>query len=232
MRKCILTAVLAVMLALPILAQPPGGFGFGFGFGRGMGDGSALLALPDVQKELKLTDDQKSLISEAQKARSEAMRKAMEDKDREAMKTATEDFNKAISKVKDKLTSAQAKRLLQIEIQMAAQMNQISIFNRKEVAEGLKLTEEQKATVKEIQEDIQKDMRELMQDAKGDRQKMFGMMQKMQTMNREAFAKITKKLTEEQKAAWKEMQGEPFKMSFGGFPGKGKGPRRPNKDDF
>jgi len=229
MRKGILFAVLIGMLALPVLAQFPGG-----GLRGGALDGNTLLSLPDVQKELNLTDDQKEMVKKASDARREAMRSAFSggNFDREAMTKATEEFNTAMGKVRKELKPEQQKRLLGIEVQAAEKAKSPRLFASADVQKAIKMTDEQKATVKELMSDMEKDLKELRDDAKGDREKMQAMVKKMTSMNQEAYAKITKKLTEEQKTALKELRGEEFKGNlnpFGGF-NKGKGNRK--KDDI
>jgi hypothetical protein len=222
MRKVLLTALLVGLLALPVLAQfPLGGM-----MGRAM-DGTALLGNEGVQKELKLNDEQKKAITAANKARQEAFRAAFQDKDRDAMQKATQDFTKAMGKVKDGLSKTQLARLTEIEIQVAVQMNQPSIFKNERVQKALKLTDKQKDAVKEALSDLDKDVKEMMEDAKGDREKMVAAFKKMQTMGKDSFTKITKTLSEAQKETWKKMQGEKFELKLGGFGGKGK-----KKDDF
>jgi len=231
MRKGILFAVLIGLLALPVLAQFPGG-----GF-RGAMDGNALLGLPDVQKELKLTDDQKEVVKKATDARREAMRNAFSggNFDREAMQKATEEYNTAMSKVRKDLKPEQTRRLLGIELQAAEKAKSPRVFASPDVQKAIKMTDEQKQTVKELMSDMEKDLKELRDDAKGDREKLTALGKKMVSMNQEAYTKITKKLTEDQKTALKELKGEEFKGNlnpFGGRQGKGGKGNRPKKDDI
>ncbi len=222
MRKLCLTAVLVALLAMPVLAQ--------FGFGRGMMGGqdvNALLGIADVQKALKLTDEQKKAVGEATKARQEAFRAAFQDMDREAMQKAGEAYIKAMTKIREGLTSDQQKRLHEIEVQAAIQNKNPQIFKQERIQKALKLTDKQKETVKETLNDLEKDIREMMEDAKGDKEKLFGSFQKMRDMNQETFTKITKTLTDEQKKTWKDIQGEEFKGSLNPFGKFGK-----KKKDF
>jgi hypothetical protein len=225
MRKTVLTLVLVGLLSLPVLAQ----FGRGM-FGGGAMDATALLGLADVQKALKLSDEQKKSITEATTARGTAFRAAIQDMDQDAMKKAGEDFTKSMTKVKEGLTSEQKKRLGQLEVQAAIQNNQPSIFKREDIQKALKLSDKQIATVKDTLTEIEKDGKELMEEAKGDFSKFKEVMTKMTDMNKEGFSKIAKSLTEEQKKIWTEMQGEKFEgkltPTFGGKGGKKK------KDDF
>src|SRR5262245_51926510 len=138
MRKLCMTSVLVALLAMPVLAQ------FGFGrMGGGM-DANALLGNADVQKALKLSEEQKTAIGEATKGRGEAFRAAFQDMDQEAIRKAQETYTKAMTKVREGLKSEQTKRLAEIEIQAAVQMNSPSIFKQERVQKALKLTDKQK----------------------------------------------------------------------------------------
>lgn len=226
MRKLCLATALACMLGMPVLAQFPLG-----GMGRGGGEGMLLL-VEDVQKDLKLTDEQKKTLTSAREEMTKAIRAAFQDKDREAMQKAQKEFGEAVTKLKNGLSSEQKKRFFQIELQAAAKNNSPAIFKREDVQKALSLTDSQKTSVKDALTDLEKDVRELMEDAKGDREKFLGAMKKMQTMSKESFDKITKSLSEEQKKAWKDIQGEPFKGEFRPSFGGGRPRTKPKKDDF
>lgn len=227
MRKVVLTTTLVALLTLPVLAQP------GAGMFRGM-DGSMLLASPDVQKELKLSDDQKEALSKAQAGILEAMQKARKDKSStEGSQKAMQEYREAVDKVRGKLESGQKKRLLGIEAQVAERMSQPRIFTRAEVQSALKMTGKQKELVKELMSEMEKDVRELMEDARGNREKMMAAFKKMGTMGKERYTKITKSLSAEQKEAWKELQGEKIELRLGGFgPGGKERPKREKKNDL
>jgi len=222
MRKGILLAVLIGMLALPVLAQFPGG-----GFGRGM-DGNTLLSNEDVQKDIKMTDDQKAAVKKARDAMQEAFRKAREDMDREAMTKATEEYTKALMAVRKDLKPEQTKRLLGIEVQAAEKNTSPRIFANADVQKALKLTDDQKKDIKELMTDMDNDLKELFKD-KSNFQEAFT---KLRTMSKETYGKITKKLTEEQKTALKELKGEEFKGNLTPGTGRFKGGKGKKKDDL
>jgi len=235
MRKAFLTLALVALVALPVLAQRGGR-----GFMGGGGDVSAqLLANKGVQEELKLTDSQKKDVKAATDARQKAFEKAREDKDFEAFGKINEDFTKAMKKVKDKLTSTQSKRLMQLEVQVAAKNKSVRIFQNPDVQKALKLTDKQKKKLKSTLSDLEKDTKELMEDAKGDFKKMRQAFGKMREMGQEAYTTVTKTLTEEQQKTWKTLGGEkfegkgvPFESPFGKFgKGKDKGGKRKKKND-
>jgi hypothetical protein len=224
MRKLILTVTMAGLICLPVLAQFPFG-----GMGRG-GDSNSMLSSKDVQKELKLSEDQIKTITTARDEMTKAMRAAFQDGDREAIQKAQEEQAKTLTKIRDGFTAEQKKRFFQLEVQSAAKGNQAAIFGREDVQKAMKFTSEQKDKIKSALSELQKDSKEVFEDAQGDREKMQGAMKKLQGLGKDTFDKITKSLSDDQKKAWKEIQGDEFKGEFRSNPfGKGKGKKR---DDF
>ena len=229
MRKILLTVVMAALVCLPALAQF-----------RGMGMGgdmsATLLTIEGVQKEIKLSDDQKAAITKAGKDRTEAFTKAREDMDMEAGQKAQADYTKAIAEVKKALKSEQKKRLLGIEVQVAEKNKTAAIFKNAEVVKALAMTDKQKETLKELLSDNEKDAKELFEDAKaaGDFSKFREVGQKVQKMSAATYTKVSKGLSEKQVEAWKELKGEKFEVVFpkgGGFKGKDK-PKEKKTDDL
>ena len=225
MRKILLTVAMAALVCLPVLAQRPGG-------GRGFDLSSMLLSNEGVQKELKLTDEQKKEIAKAGKERQEAVAKAREDMDMEARQKAHEPYTKAISKVKAGLKSEQKSRLLGIEVQVSEKNKSVAIFKNAAVVKALKLDDKQKETLKELLTEYEKDVKEIFEEAKGDRTKFKGAFEKVQKMGGEAYAKVAKSLTEKQQEAWKELKGEKFEVTFPKFGPKGKDKPKPKSDDL
>src|SRR5262249_15418657 len=128
--------------------------------------------------------------------------------------------------VESVLKSEQVKRLRQIENQQA----KTNMFSKEEVQKALKLTDDQKSTIQEINDDLQKDLRALPTGGQGgggrpdpDAQK------KREGLQKEAMDHIVKVLKDEQKSALKDLTGEPFELRLqgfgaggaGGFPGGG-----------
>jgi hypothetical protein len=231
MHKAFLTLALVALLALPVLAQRGQRAGGMFG----LMDGTALLGNKSVQDELKLSDDQKKDIKAATDARLKAFRAAMEDMDREAMQKAGQEFTKSMTRVREKLTSAQAKRLFQIEVQVATKNNSTRVFQYPEVQKALKFTEKQQKLVKSTISDFEKDVKKLMEESKGDGQKMFANMKKIRERGKEAYTTITRSLDDTQQKALKDLGGEKFELKMqvplgGGRPGRGQKDKK--KDDL
>jgi Spy/CpxP family protein refolding chaperone len=214
--KTALALGLVVLVADLAGAQQPGR---GFPGGGGV---AALLANPDVAKELKLTEDQVTKVKEVgQKVREkfkdsfgqlkDTPQEERQKKFQEIAKGMADETNKALSGV---LNSDQTKRLKQLELQMQGSR----AFSDADVQKSLGLTDEQKEKIKTISDDAGKAMRELFQG--GNFQEAA---QKMQTLRKDTMEKVTAVLTDAQKKSWKDMTGEPFEFKFQGF-------RRPNNN--
>ena len=211
---------LSVLAASPAFAQPPGppggpgGFPGGGGFRAGgggfnPGGAGALLNNEKVLEELKISDNQKADIK---KATDEAREKTTA-----LLKTQGEETEKAIREV---LKPEQAKRLHQIEVQMAG----VDAFNREDVQTALKLSDKQKAGVKDALAELQKDVQDLFKDAQGDPQKMGDALKKIQGLRTDTVQDIVKELDDGQKTTWKDLTGDKFEVAAGpgGFgPGGG-----------
>jgi hypothetical protein len=132
------------------------------------------------------------------------------------------DRNKALTKFKGTLTKTQKQRFLEIEIQQATKNTDPAIFVREEVQTGLKFDAKLKKLTKTTTDELDKDVKEINDDAKGDFKAMFEARGKINKLNKEAYTKITKALSDDQKKSWKTMAGKEFelKMDFGGKKGK------------
>jgi hypothetical protein len=233
--KFVLVCGVVALMAAPALAQrQPGGGG---GFGGAMST-SALLQNKSVQEELKLDKDQVTKIDDAvKKVRDdESLKDAFATlRDRQAK---PEDRTAARKKVDEANTKAlagilktdQDKRLGQIHYQVMG----LAIFTDEEANKTLKITDDQKEKIKEVSDNLQKDMQALRPapgGGKPDAATIAENQKKRQTLQKEAMASATKVLKADQKTALKDMTGEAFeiKIEFGGKPG-GKPPAKPGND--
>lgn len=203
----------------------------------------ALAANPAVQKELKMDDDQVKAVREKvpqmafgggfrKKAditpeQQERMAKMMEKlqalkdvpddklegKLRETFKEEIEGPTKEVEKI---LKPEQFSRLKQIARQQGGPAAYLSPENAKD----LKLTDEQKKKLKDINDELQKDTMALFQGGGGFSAETR---EKVSMLTKEASEKATGMLTDEQKSKWKELTGDPFAVPLGGG--------RPKKDD-
>jgi Spy/CpxP family protein refolding chaperone len=229
--KCVLVAAVTLCVAGLASAQNPGGGrggrgGAGFGGGMMGGGVAQLLANEGVQKELKLTDEQKTKVKEfadAQRAKMADLRpQPGEQPDREKMQAAMKAATEASDKfVKDTLNADQQKRIKQIQYQAMG----MRAFSNEDVAKALSLTDEQKEKIKTLGADAQKDMQDLRADLQGGGDAATEARKKMTSLNKEYLAKATDTLTADQKKTWKDMTGEPVDPSILQMQGGGRGNR-------
>jgi Spy/CpxP family protein refolding chaperone len=181
----------------------------GGGFGRFGGGGANMLRMPEVQAELKLTDDQKTKVTDALAKLREQRQgqgqsfQGLSPEERQKMmadRRAAED--KALA---DVLNADQMKRYHQLVLQ---QQGMTAVLD-KPVADQLKLTDDQKTKIQAVVDEQRAAMRDMFQNGggSGDRE---AMMKKFQDMRKQTDDKIASLLTDDQKNQWKEMTGAPF----------------------
>jgi Spy/CpxP family protein refolding chaperone len=223
-RRCFLGALLAMlMLSASMTANAQRGQGRG---GFGGGGGLQLLRIPEVQKELKMTEAQIAKIDAKQDEVRESMRSLggggnfgdMTPEERQKFIAKMQEIQSKAAN--DILTDdAQKKRFRQLELQRAGS----NAFTRADVATELKLTDDQKKQIADLQSKSQQEMQGIFQGA-GDPRDMTAeerqkMQAKMQDLQKATGEKITGVLTDAQKTQWKEMIGAPFTFpppQFGG----------------
>jgi Spy/CpxP family protein refolding chaperone len=238
--KVVISGLLLVLAATLALAQEKKGLGGrfgGMGFGGPMGGmpvtNSSLLAIPDVQKELGVSDEQKKELADVQKQMRAAFAgfnfrdmQSLSQEEREKRFAETrkkgEEANKAADeKIAKILDAKQLERLGQLRLQRQGVM----ALTRSEVAKDLGLTEEQQAKIKKIQEDARPQGRGPFGGPGAQppsQEEMREMFARMQKQREKMQADLLAVLTDEQKAKWSEMKGKEFKFpqpSFGGFGG-------------
>jgi Spy/CpxP family protein refolding chaperone len=219
-----------------------GGFGAGFGgggFGNAGGFGSCkldLLTQKSVQKDLKLSKKQLKDLNVIHTKHQEGTRRLFANmrfdtllKESDALPKKYQELAETTAEaVEDILTSQQRKRLREISWQQRGRL----ALSDPEAAEALKLTEEQRQNIQDIQADAAKEMRaEAMKQMQGafdlggnpfDVQKALAKMQNGQktlAKLQKSFAELQKNagetlldvLTTEQRTRWKELLGKPFK---------------------
>ncbi len=208
------TEILCSAVAVMLIAGAAFGQGRGqgrFGGGGPFGGGLGLLRIEKVQQELKMTQPQIEKID----AKQQELRAANQGVDFQNM--SQEERQKFFAKIQeaqskavaDILDSTQIKRFHQLELQQQG----AGAFNRKEVADQLKLTDEQKKKIQAIQQGLQSERQGLMQGVDfqnmtpEERQKLGAKMQELQKTSNEKLEAV---LTDDQKKAWKEMLGTKF----------------------
>jgi hypothetical protein len=200
--------------------------------GRGMGQQQSLYVLAltneDLQKELKMTDDQKKGLREVTeratnlaKKRQEAFGGGQPDREKmqEVMKEAealTADAKAAVEKA---ATDDQKKRIKQIEVQQMG----LRAFANEDVVKAMKFTDDQKAKMKTVTEEYTKASADLRTEygmggrpGGGERpsaEKMAEYTKKAAALTTETMDKVKKELTDDQKKAWEDMTGPAFDVS-------------------
>lgn len=237
--KKLMATFLVLALVTAALAQPgpggpggPGGRrgmgpGMGFGRGFGMGSGFGLLMMPEVQKEIGLTEQQIQQIQqlmmeqrEQMQALMQQMRDATPEQRQKLMEQATQKWDQGMSKI---LQPAQKARLRELQLQAEGSM----ALMRPDVAKELNLSEEQKKKISSIMEQYRQKQMQLWQQGAGpnvDRQAMF---QQIQQLRQQMDKELVAVLTAQQQEQWKKMLGKPFQFPRGPFGGPGMGPRGP-----
>jgi Spy/CpxP family protein refolding chaperone len=197
-----------------------------------------LLGTPTVQKDLKLTDDQKDKIKDARDradaARRElfsGMRDLSDEERREKMQEVGKKMQAQMEETKkaieDALSPDQLKRLRAVAVQIMG----MAAITDKAVQKELKLSDDQTAKIKTIGEDAMKRMRDLFSsmrtlspEERGEKMRELGA--KMQESRKETEKQLGDVLNEDQKAEFEKLKGEKLEIPPGEFmvPGRGPGP--------
>jgi Spy/CpxP family protein refolding chaperone len=241
-----------------------GGFGgFGGGFGGGMmgmpGGATMLLGMAEVQKELSVTDEQKGLIDDMLADLREEGRnlfsgfqgfREMSEADREKAMKDIRTKGEALGKKGEEMTSmilepAQLERLGQLRLQSEG----TGALLRADLAEKLKLTQEQKDKIAKLNEEAQPrfnfggggaggaggaggtggagggipNFREMTEEQRAEfRERMRVEGEKMRERVEKARADMIAVLSPEQKETFEKMQGKKFEFPQPrGFGGQG-----------
>jgi Spy/CpxP family protein refolding chaperone len=205
-------AVIVVIAAVACSAFAQGGGGGRRGGGQRGGGGNqyaplTLVRNEAVQKELNITDDQKTKITDLQasvRTKSQEARTAAGD-DRTAQQEAMRKVNAdAVKSLNEILTPEQAKRLRELQIQWTG----VGIVaTDKDVQTTLGITDDQLTKIKDLQTRQAAANREAQQSANGDRAAIT----EARTKNEKILIEeINKVLTDAQKAKLAELGGKPM----------------------
>jgi hypothetical protein len=202
--RWVASVALAVIVAGGALAQGRPGFGIGV-----FGSPAFLLVRPEVQTDLKLSEDQKKSVMEMlQKLRADnqGLGDKLQGASQEERQKILADFRasqmKAVNAILDE---HQQKRLREITLQ---QNGVIAWTTDPQVAEALKLTGEQKTQLSDLLMKQAQGIREAFQGGAG--QEAF---EKVSAIRKETNEKAAALLTDEQKAKWKAMLGAELKLA-------------------
>jgi Spy/CpxP family protein refolding chaperone len=221
-RSLVLMMVLVVGAAFACAVQAQEREGSRRGPGRGFSRGSlvGLLQLEQVQKEMKLSEEQTAKVKEVVEKLGAEMReqytalREIEDRQERREKTTalSDEFDgKVREQLRDVVPREQMMRLYQIRMQVRPVVESLA---NGYVAGRLELTDQQKEKLAEIEKDSQAKQSELygkMRDATDDqRSEVF---QKLREIRDEADEKALGVLTDEQKKSFEEMKGEKIELS-------------------
>jgi hypothetical protein len=233
-RWVLAAAVIAALVSGAQAQRQPGGQSGGRGgFGLQQPLAVVLLTNADLQKELKITDEQKKAFKDSIAKLEEFNKKQQEafsggGFDREAFQKMNEDRQKMNSEiipaVEKALNDDQKKRMKQIDVQRMG----LFAFANEDVVKTLKITDEQKDKLKSITDDSNMQLQALRQEygirgfggfggggggAAPDPEKLAEFTKKSKVLTDETMEKVMKAMTDDQKKAWKEMVGETFDVT-------------------
>jgi hypothetical protein len=198
--------------ALALLATPAWAQGRG---GSGGGGAAGFVEAPNVQKDLKLSDEQVGKVQqtlrdirEKHQADYSALRDASPEERHAKMTTLNETVSDEVKKALS-FSAEQSKRFDQISLQARG----VHAFASATVAEKLALTDEQKSTIREIVEATRASAsgafnKDASQEERAEARK------KMAATQKENLTKVQALLTDDQKKAWKELTGEPIEIQY------------------
>lgn len=172
----------------------------------------ALLKHPEVQRELKLSNEQLQAIQHVTRAVHDKYQRGVDKlrslgpeerrrKQAELAKAISQEITSALGRV---LQADQTRRLEQIELQQQG----LRAFPDPRVEKALRLTGDQKDKLKMITEGAAREARMLFRT--GTSSSFEETLKKVESVRKKAVEKSIAVLTEEQRKAWYELIGEPF----------------------
>ncbi len=223
-RSLVLMMVLVLGAAFTCAAQAQQREGSRRGSGRGFSSRGSLLGLlrlEQVQKEMKLSEEQTTKVQEVVEKLGTEMReqytalREIEDRQqrREKATALSDEFDGKIrEQLRDVVEREQMMRLYQIRMQIRPVVDSLS---NRYVARRLELTDQQKQKLAEIGKDSQAKQSELygtMRDASDEqRSEVY---RKLRQVRSDADEKALALLTAEQKDSFEEMKGEKIELEM------------------
>ncbi len=196
-----------------------GGFGM---FGRGGGFHQIELAtVPDVQKELALTDEQKTKVADLNDEFREERRAlgggggggGRGGFSPEARAERAELNAEFASQLNEVLDEAQQKRIGELYVQA----NGTAVLADEAIAAALKLTDDQKEELDDVRQDNMAAFRDAFSPDASPEERMA----KFEELRKENDEALLAVLTDEQRKAWDEMKGETLEMDLSSLQGRG-----------
>lgn len=256
--KMCVTAGMAVLVGSmslsPAMAQPPGGGrggrgGFG-SFGGGQTSVFTAIRAESVQKELTITDEQKTKLTALGEEVQTAMRGMSPMREQGAERPSAEDREKQTAEMRTKMDKLMAEKKPALAAILSAEqmtrLDQIVLQSKggealteTEIQAKLAVTDEQKAKIAAANKEFTDKQREAFRGATGgggggfDREAMTAAMEKRTALTKERDKTIVAVLTPVQAEQFEMMKGKEFdvaslRMGGGRGPG-GPGGNRPNR---
>jgi Spy/CpxP family protein refolding chaperone len=212
MRKLLaLAAALAAVLLLTGTAAAQGKKGK---FGGGFGGKLFLLTGKDIQKDLKLSDEQITKAKEmSDKQAAERKELFGNIKDKEERRTKFKEMTEAADKfVEELLKPDQLKRLDQLQVQQGGAM--ALLYNPK-ISDKLDLSQDQREKIEEIFKEAGPKFKEIFQGFfEASKEEKEAAQQKMADLQKSLLADAIKILNDDQKKTYDGLRGEPFTGKF------------------
>jgi hypothetical protein len=204
--KLVLTLGALSLLASPALAQGRGGSG---------GGAAGFLMAPNVQKELKLTNEQVRKVQEILREIRERHQG-----DYTALRDASTDVRWAKMATLNETVSDEVKKALSFSAEQSRRFDQIGLqahglqaFAHPTVQEKLKLTADQKSKIHEIAEATRSSF-ERAYNKDASEQERTEARNKRAVTQKQDMTKVQALLTDDQKKAWDELIGERIEIQY------------------
>jgi hypothetical protein len=223
--------LILALAAATAFGQPGGGGPGGRGGFGGMGGmmragGAMILGMPDVQKELSVTDDQKTKLTELQQTAMEDFRTMDFSKVRgmsqeERTKFFSDIAKKSEEKIGKILDAKQMERLKQLQVQMQG----VQALTDPDVVAKLKLSQDAQDKIKKVIDDSRQQRPQGNFFNMSDEERKAAM-DKMQEQRAATMKSALAVLDDDQLLEWGKMTGKEFKFDLGqfgrgGFGGRG-----------
>jgi len=162
-----------------------------------------LLRHKSVRDDLKLTDKQADKIRDFASRQWKKAQSVSDIQDKEKRESQWKAMGKENQKfLRDALSKDQFKRLEQIGMQVGG----LAWVTRPDIARELKLTADQKKKAHELQKKAHKEMHDILHG-----EKVKDPDAKLRALGKTNRKRLWDLLTDDQKATWKKLRGEPFK---------------------
>jgi hypothetical protein len=181
---------------------------------------SGLIRNKGVQQELKISDEQAQKIAvicqDVDRSYKTEMSKLVDlprgpEKRKKIMNVIDSASNDCIKHLADVLTPEQSKRFEQIRLQEFGRVDMASALTTPHIEKALKLTNDQKAMLREIYEAVDKLVLEINEKENPPGKESAKYVSEMRkSANDMAFAV----LTDDQKKAWAKLTGNPFEVKY------------------